>query len=98
VALTVEEVRNIAQLARLKLTEPELQRFAQQLSAVLEHAARLQQVDTTAIPPTASVLPLTAPLRPDAARPGLPAERLLANAPDAEGDMFRVPQVLEEQP
>jgi aspartyl-tRNA(Asn)/glutamyl-tRNA(Gln) amidotransferase subunit C len=97
VALTVEEVRNIAQLARLQLSEPELRRFAQQLSAVLEHAARLQQVDTTAIPPTASVLPLTAPLRPDEPRPGLPVERLLANAPEAEADMFRVPQVLEEQ-
>ncbi|HLF37924.1 MAG TPA: Asp-tRNA(Asn)/Glu-tRNA(Gln) amidotransferase subunit GatC [Anaerolineales bacterium] len=97
-ALTAEEVRKIARLARLQLSEEELQRYAQQLSAVLDYAARLGEVDTSAIPPTASVLPLTAPLRPDEVRPSLPLEQVLSNAPSSEAGMFRVPRVLEEQP
>jgi aspartyl-tRNA(Asn)/glutamyl-tRNA(Gln) amidotransferase subunit C len=98
VALTVEEVRKIALLARLQLSEAELQRYAQQLSAVLDYAARLGEVDTSDIPPTATVLPLTAPLRLDEVRPSSPPELLLSNAPSSEAGMFRVPRVLEEQP
>lgn len=97
-ALTAEEVRKIALLARLRLSEAELARYAQQLSAVLNYAARLQEVDTSDIPPTATVLPLTAPLRPDEVRPSSPPELLLSNAPSSEAGMFRVPRVLEEQP
>jgi aspartyl-tRNA(Asn)/glutamyl-tRNA(Gln) amidotransferase subunit C len=98
VALSVEEVRKIALLARLQLSEQELQRYAQQLSAVLDYAARLGAVDTSKIPPTATVLPLTAPLRADEVRPSLPPELMLSNAPFSEAGMFRVPRVLEEQP
>ena len=97
-ALTLEEVRTIAQLARLRLTEEEEQRFAGQLSDVLDYAARLSVIDTSEIPPTASVLPFSAPLRPDEARPCPPRERLLANAPDQDAGMFRVPRVLELEP
>lgn len=97
-ALTVEEVRKIAHLARLQLTQAEERRYAQQLSAVLDYAGRLKEVDTSEIPPTATVLPLKAPLRTDEVRPSTPRERLLSNAPAAEDDMFRVPRVLEEQP
>ena len=98
VALTAEEVRKIALLARLRLSEEELLRYAQQLSAVLEYAARLGEVDTSQIPPTATVLPLTAPLRPDEVRPSPSPEQLLSNAPSSEAGMFRVPRVLEQQP
>jgi len=98
VALTAEEVRKIARLARLQLSEEELLRYAQQLSAVLDYAARLGEVDTSEIPPTATVLPLTAPLRPDEVRPSLPPDLMLSNAPFSEAGMFRVPRVLEEQP
>ena len=98
VALTVEEVRKIARLARLQLTQAEELRYAQQLSAVLDYAGRLKEVDTSEIPPTATVLPLKAPLRRDEVRPSPPRERLLSNAPEAETGMFRVPRVLEEQP
>jgi len=97
-ALTVEEVRKIARLARLQLTQAEERRYAQQLSAVLDYASRLKEVDTSEIPPTATVLPLQAPLRTDEVRPSTPRERLLSNAPAAEDGMFRVPRVLEEQP
>lgn len=92
-AITLDEVRHIALLARLHLTPDEERRYAEQLSAVLEYADRLKRVDTAGIPPTASVLGMPAPLRPDAVRPGLGRDRLLANAPSAEDGMFRVPAV-----
>jgi len=94
-SLTVDEVRHIANLARLKLTPEEERRYAQQLSSILESAARLLEVDTTQIPPTATVLPLQAPLRPDIPRPCPPREKMLSNAPETEAGMFRVPPVLE---
>ena len=92
-SLTPEEVRHIAQLARLKLSPQEEARFREQLSAILEHAARLSQVETSAIPATASVLPLNAPLRADEARPALPVSAILSNAPETQEDMFRIPPV-----
>ncbi len=94
-SLTVDEVRHIANLARLQLTPEEERLYAQQLSSILESADRLLKVDTTQIPPTATVLPLRAPLRPDIPRPCPPREKILSNAPDAEAGMFRVPPVLE---
>ena len=94
-SLTVDEVRHIANLARLQLTPEEERLYAQQLSSILESAARLLEVDTTQIPPTATVLPLRAPLRPDIPRPCPPREKMLANAPETEAGMFRVPPVLE---
>ncbi|MFV1859271.1 MAG: Asp-tRNA(Asn)/Glu-tRNA(Gln) amidotransferase subunit GatC [Anaerolineales bacterium] len=97
-ALTLEEVRAIARLARLQLTAEEEERFASQLSDVLDYAARLAEVDTSEIPPTASVLTMSAPLRPDEVRPCLPRDRLLVNAPDSEEGLFRVPRVLEMEP
>ena len=94
-ALTHEEVRAIAHLARLQLTAEEVERFAGQLSDVLDYAARLNEVDTSEISPTASVLPMSAPLRPVEVRPCLPRDPLLANSPDPAGGMYRVPRVLE---
>jgi aspartyl-tRNA(Asn)/glutamyl-tRNA(Gln) amidotransferase subunit C len=93
--ISVEEVRHIANLARLKLTAEEEVRYAEQLSAVLDYAARLKEVDTAHISPTSSVLPFEAPLRADKPRPCPPRERMLSNAPEQEDGMFRVPPVLE---
>lgn len=93
--LTLHEVEHIAMLARLKLTEEEKKRFREQLSAILDHANRLQSLDTSRVQPTSSVLPEYNALRPDQARPGLTREELLCNAPETEGGMFRVPPVLE---
>jgi len=95
--LTLDEVRHIARLARLSLTPEEEQRFQQQLSSILEHAARLSRVDTTGIPPTASVLPYQARLRPDVARPSGNRSSILANAPELEGDYFRIPPVFDAE-
>lgn len=97
-AITLEEVRAIARLARLRLSAEEVERFAGQLSDVLDYAARLNEVDTSEILPTASVLPMSAPLRPDEVRPCPPRDQLLANAPDPAGGMYRVPRVLELEP
>jgi aspartyl-tRNA(Asn)/glutamyl-tRNA(Gln) amidotransferase subunit C len=93
--ITLEEVRHIARLARLYLTPEEEDRYAGQLSAILEYADRLKRVDTDGIAPTASVLPLVAPLRADVARPSPSRASLLANAASAENGMFRVPAVLD---
>jgi aspartyl-tRNA(Asn)/glutamyl-tRNA(Gln) amidotransferase subunit C len=93
--LSRAEVEHIAALARLELTEDEKERFRQQLSTILEHVARLQTLDTTAIPPTASVLPAQQTLRQDQPRSGLDRQALLGNAPDAHQHQFRVPPILE---
>lgn len=88
-------VEHTALLARLELTEEELERFTPQLAKILEAVAVLQRVDTSAVPPTASILPLQDVLREDEPRPGLSSEEALANAPDREGDLFRVQAVFE---
>jgi aspartyl-tRNA(Asn)/glutamyl-tRNA(Gln) amidotransferase subunit C len=94
-ALTLEQVEHIAALARLRLTAEEKARYREQLSAILDYMAKLRQLDTSAIEPTATVLPLRTVLRPDEVAPSLPPEELLANAPAVEAQMFRVPPVLE---
>ena len=96
--LTLEEVRHIARLARLDLTPEEENRYREQLSAILDYAKRLSTIDTSAILPTATVLPLHAPLRPDVPRPSPPRERILANAPSAQEGMFLIPPVLDTEP
>jgi aspartyl-tRNA(Asn)/glutamyl-tRNA(Gln) amidotransferase subunit C len=97
-ALTIDEVRHIALLARLRLTPEEEKRYTEQLSDILEYATRLSEVDTSSIPPTASVLPLTAPIRPDQVRTCPTREDMLRNAPSDEEGMFRVPPVLDNTP
>ncbi len=93
--ITINDVRHIAFLARLALTPEEEQLYTEQLSAVLDHAARLAEVHTEHISPTASVLDLQAPLRSDVARPCPPRAKILSNAPDSAEGMFRVPPILE---
>ena len=94
-ALTLEQVRHIARLARLRLTAEEERRYAEQLSAILDYAERLKRVDTADVPPTAGVQDLQAPLRPDHPRPSLSRERALANAPVSSDGMFLVPPILD---
>ncbi len=96
-SLTRTQVEYIAELAKLSLTEAEIERYTEQLSAVLDYASQLQSVDTSNIPPTASVLPLTTVLRDDVVRPSLSPEQAVANAPDAIEGQFRVDAVLETE-
>lgn len=94
-ALTVDEVNHIAELARLKLSDEEKEIYREQLSEILDFASLLQNLDTSEIPPTARVIQLPVTLRPDVPRPGLELEDLLLNAPDTEDGQFRVPPVLD---
>lgn len=94
-SLTIEEVEHIAELARLQLTDGEKARYREQLSAILEYAARLQALDTSQIPPTSTVLAKSAALRPDEVAQGLTVDEALSNAPSVEQDQFRVPPVME---
>jgi len=95
VKLSREQVIDIADLAKLDLTEAEIEQYADQLSAVLDYASRLEQLDTNNIPPTATVLPLENVMREDEVQPCLPREQALANAPSAIEGQFRVDAVLE---
>lgn len=95
--LSLAEVEHVADLARLSLTEEEKALFREQLSAILDYAAVIQQVDTSAIPPTATVLPLRNVMREDVARPSIPQDDALANAPDARNGFFAVRQILHSQ-
>ncbi len=96
--LTRAQVQHIAELAKLKLTEDEIDRMTPQLSAILDHAARLQELDTDAISPTASVVPLQNVMRQDRVAPSLSRDDVLANAPDKDerGEFFRVRAILKE--
>ncbi len=98
VTLSIEQVNHVADLARLALTGQEREMFRLQLSAILEYAERLRQLDTGDIPLTATVLPLENVMRDDEARPSLPVDDVLANAPAVEDGCFRVPVVLPAPP
>lgn len=93
--LTLDEVRHIARLARLRLTPEEERRYTEQLSAILDYADRLKKVDTASVLPTAGAQTSEAPLRPDVARPSLARDRALANAASVADGMFLVPPILD---
>ena len=98
-ALTREQVAAIASLAHLELDAAELDLFARQLAGILEYANQVQQIDTTGVPPTASLVAGHAADRADAVQPSLDIDDTLANAPDPdrtrlEGGFFKVPRVI----
>jgi aspartyl-tRNA(Asn)/glutamyl-tRNA(Gln) amidotransferase subunit C len=94
-ALTVEQVRWVAHLARLELNPAELETMAEQLSNIIEYVNQLQQVQTDGIEPLAHPLPLHNVFREDVPAPSLPTDAALANAPDRQGNFYGVPAVLE---
>ena len=95
-SLTRAEVQYIAELAKLQLTEAEETLYQEQLSDILNYIQRLNTLDTGAIPPTATVLPLRSVMRDDVPRPSLPVDEVLANAPARAGDSFEVRVILED--
>lgn len=95
-SITRDDVEHVAHLARLYLTDEELDRMQAQLSNILGAIEALRDVDTSHIGPTASVLGLENVMRDDEARPGLTREAALANAPLRDDPFLRVPTVLEE--
>jgi aspartyl-tRNA(Asn)/glutamyl-tRNA(Gln) amidotransferase subunit C len=92
------DVEHVARLARLALTDEEVEELTAQLADILEHAARVSAVDTTDVAPTAHPLPLVNVFRPDEVRPSLDRDEVLAAAPAVEDGRFRVPPVLGEAP
>ena len=94
-SLSLDEVRKVAQLARLELAEADLPRMQQQLSAILDYVALLDRLDTTGVEPLAHPLPVQNVFRPDDPRPSLPVDEAMRNAPARAGDYFGVPAVFE---
>jgi aspartyl-tRNA(Asn)/glutamyl-tRNA(Gln) amidotransferase subunit C len=94
--LTEDEVRHVAMLARLGLSDEEVEAMRVQLLDVLDYIAILQQVDTSTMPATAQVITHLNVTREDVPRPSWPVPEILANAPAREGDFFKVPPVLED--
>ncbi len=97
-ALTREEVRGVATLARLDLKDNETDRLTHHLNDLLAQFARLQELNTEDVPPTAHAVPVAAALREDVARPSLPREAVMANGPQVDRELggFIVPQVIGE--
>lgn len=98
--ISTELVRHIGFLGRLKLSDSEVERFSGQLSAIVDYFETLNQLDTAEVPPTAHALPIHNVLRPDEV--GLTSQPLgpdgvMANAPERDGNFFRVPKVLEQE-
>ena len=92
-----EDVAHLARLARLAVTDDELDRFAGQLDVILGAVARVGEVAAADIPPTTHAVPLSNVLRPDVVVASLPREAVLAGAPAVEDDKFRVPRILDEE-
>ena len=96
--LSIHEVEHIAKLARLELSEEEKVRYREQLSAILDHVAKLQTLDTSSVEPMTAVYsaqPAESHLRPDRSRPSLPTDELLKNAPAHDQEQFKIPPVFE---
>ncbi len=97
-SLTRADVEHVARLARLALTDEELDALTPELAKILEYAAQVSALDTEGVPPTAHPLPLVNVFRADEVRPCLPRDEVLAAAPAAEDGRFRVPRILGEAP
>ena len=95
--ITSDDVRHVARLARLDVTEEEVEQFTAQLAAVLNHAADVAALDTEGVPPTSHPVPLENVLRHDAVRQSLDRDEVLAQAPAAESGRFRVPRILGDE-
>jgi aspartyl-tRNA(Asn)/glutamyl-tRNA(Gln) amidotransferase subunit C len=97
-SITRKDVEETALLARLALSEPEIERMVRQLGSILEHIRKLQELDTSAVEPTTHVVPMDCPLRPDQTEPPLASERALAAAPRRDGELFEVPRIVTYDP
>ena len=93
--ITAKEVLHVAELARLKINEKDLERFSIQLGSILEYMDSLKEIDTSGISPTAHALLKSTAFRADERRPSIDRDRALANAPDSENGFFVVPKIIE---
>jgi len=91
-----DEVRKVARLSRLDLSGEELARFTEQLSAILDYVEKMNELDTDGVEPLAHCLPISNCFREDIVGESLGSEKVLANAPQRDGDFFRVPKILDD--
>lgn len=96
--ISTEQVAHVARLARLDLTEEELEHYTDQLAAILDHAADIEALDLEGVEPMTHPVPLVNVLREDIVRPCLDRDEVLAAAPAAESGRFKVPPILGEAP
>jgi aspartyl-tRNA(Asn)/glutamyl-tRNA(Gln) amidotransferase subunit C len=89
-------VSHVEKLARLRIPDSERERFADQLGSILDMVAKLDELDTTDVSPTAHILSLNNVMRPDVPHPSLDRETILKLAPDTDGPFFKVPTVIQE--
>jgi aspartyl-tRNA(Asn)/glutamyl-tRNA(Gln) amidotransferase subunit C len=94
-SITVKDVEHVAKLARLDLTDAEKETFTTQLNAILKYADKLTELDTDGIAPTSHAMEIINVVRDDIAKPSLPIEKVLRNAPDEDENQFKVPAVIE---
>ncbi len=90
------QVRKVAKLSRLELTEAEIEEFTGQLSAILDYVEKMNDLDTTNVEPLAHCLPISNVLRQDLAKESLGTEKTLTNAPQRDGEFFKVPKILDD--
>ena len=96
--ITMKEVDYVARLSRLTLTDAEKERMRRELDGILSYIDKPRALDTEGVPPTSHAVPMTNVMREDEPVPSLPREDMLANAPDRNGEFFRVPRIIEETP
>ena len=94
--ISPKDVEHVARLARLALSPEEQERMRRELDGILTYIDKLRALDTEGVEPTSHAVPMTSVMRDDAMRPSFPRPDMLANAPDRNGDLFRVPKIIEE--
>ena len=94
--IDAEQVRKVAKLSRLDLTDAEIEEFTGQLGAILEYVEKMNELDTSTVDPLAHCLPISNVLRPDEVKPSLGTEKTLAGAPARDGAFFKVPKILDD--
>ncbi len=94
--IDAEQVRKVAKLARLQLTEREVEEFTEQLGAILGYVEKMNELDTEQVEPLAHCLPISNVFRADEVRPSLGTDRALANAPERDESFFKVPKILDD--
>ena len=94
--ITRKEVEHVARLARLELTAEEIEQMTAQLDSILGYIDKLNELDTSNVEPTTTVIPMVSVMREDEVRPSLKKEEALANAPDRQDVFFRVPRIIED--
>jgi aspartyl-tRNA(Asn)/glutamyl-tRNA(Gln) amidotransferase subunit C len=94
--ISLKDVEHVARLARLDLGHEEKERMRRELDGILSYIDKLRAVDTEGVEPTSHAVPLTNVMRDDVMLPSFPQSEMLANAPDRNGDLFRVPKIIEE--